>query len=89
MYPTSGGAGAGDVEGDRASCCRARLAGVETGLRSESTRSSLGEGARFRFARGAGEEDDGCLKADNLSCASQGSVRGILALAVHSACEVP
>ena len=91
MYSTAGGAGGGEVEGERSGLrrrCLARLAGVDTpvGLRSGSTRSwsDVGVAARLRLG-GAGEDVNSGSRALVFGAASHGSVRGgIVAVLVQS-----
>lgn len=82
MYSTAGGAGGGEVDGERSGLrrrCLARLAGVDTpvGLRSGSTRSwsDVGVAARLRLG-GVGEDVDSRSRGLVFGAASHGRVRG-------------
>jgi hypothetical protein len=84
MYSAAGGAGGGEVEGDRSGLrrrCLARRCGVETpvGLRSESTRSWSEDGVASRLRLGcAGEDVESGSVGLVFGAVSHGSVRGIV-----------
>lgn len=86
MYSAAGGAGGGEVEGERSglrSRCLARRWGVDTpvGLRSGSTRSwsDGGVAARLRLG-GAGEDVDNGSRGLDFGAVSHGRVRGGIAI---------
>lgn len=86
MYSTLGGAGGGEVEGERSAArrrCLARRCGVDTpvGFRSGSTRSWSEDGVASRLRLGgAGEDVDSGSYGLYLRSLSHGRVRGGMAL---------
>lgn len=78
MGSALGGAGGGDVDGERSASrglVRRGGVGVFFGLKSASTRSSSEGGVRLRFAGGAGDDAEVLVVA--FAPVSQGSVRGM------------